>query len=85
MGAHMKTTIEIPDALFKQARRYTEARRITLKALVEQGLRAVLAERREQPPFQLADGSVGGNGLTPEFRNAGWDAIRETVYPGRGG
>ena len=81
----MKTTIDIPDSLFKQARRYAETRRTTLKALVEQGLRTVLAESREPATFQLADGSVGGNGLTPEFRNGGWDAIRETVYPGRGG
>jgi len=78
----MKTTIEIPDPLFKQARRYAEARRITMKAVVEQGLRAVLAESREPATFKLADGSVGGNGLSPEFREAGWDILSEAIYPG---
>jgi hypothetical protein len=79
----MKTTIELPDSLFKQARRYADAHRITMKTLVEQGLRKVLAEPQEQPPFKLRDASVQGKGLTAEFRNASWEQIRDTIYEGR--
>ncbi|MBI2396891.1 MAG: type II toxin-antitoxin system VapB family antitoxin [Xanthomonadales bacterium] len=85
MGAPMKTTIEIPDALFRKARRHAEARRTTLKALVEQGLRTVLAEARQQVAFQLPDASVGGDGLSPEFRDADWNHIRAAAYEGHGG
>lgn len=76
----MKTTVEIPDHLFAEAKRFAEKENTTLKAVIEQGLRRVLAEQGEPPAFKLRDGSVGGNGLTPEFRNATWDQIRDLVY-----
>ena len=84
MGTHMKTTIELPDSLFAQARRHADAHGMTMKALIEQGLRAVMAEKKEEAPFKLRDGSVGGNGLTPEFQNASWEQIRDAIYEGRG-
>ena len=81
----MKTTIELPDSLFVQARRHADAHGMTMKALIEQGLRAVMAEKKEQVPFKLADGSFhGGSGLTPEFQNASWEQIRDAIYEGRG-
>ena len=80
MTTHMKTTIELPDTLFKEARRYAEAHHITMKTLVEQGLRTVLTGQQAQAPFKLCDASVSGNGLNPEFQNAGWEQIRETLY-----
>jgi hypothetical protein len=76
----MKTTVEIPDSLFDEAKRFAEKENTTLKAVIEQGLRRVLADQKEPPAFKLRDGSVGGNGLTPEFRNATWDQIRDLVY-----
>ncbi|MBL7956459.1 MAG: type II toxin-antitoxin system VapB family antitoxin, partial [Flavobacteriales bacterium] len=42
----MKTTIELPEALFAKAKRLARARKTTLKALIEQGLRMILAEQR---------------------------------------
>jgi len=81
MGTHMKTTIELPDPLFKQARRYAEAHHITMKALMEQGLRTVLTQAQaEAKPFRLRDASVEGTKLSPEFHNAGWEQIRDIIY-----
>jgi hypothetical protein len=80
----MKTTIELPDALFAQARRYADARSMTMKSLIEQGLRKIMAEKKAEPKFKLRDGSVNGNGLTPEFQNATWEQIRDAIYEGRG-
>jgi hypothetical protein len=80
----MKTTIELPEPLFAQARRFADAHGMTMKALIEQGLRKVMAEKKEEPKFKLRDGSVGGNGLTPEFQNATWEQIRDAIYEGRG-
>jgi hypothetical protein len=80
----MKTTVELPDPLFVQARRYASTRNMTMKALIEQGLRKVMAEKKEDPKFRLRDGSFEGNGLTPEFQSATWEQIRDAIYEGRG-
>ena len=80
----MKTTIELPDALLGQARRYAGMRNMTMKALIEQGLRKVMAEKKNEPKFKLRDGSFkGGNGMTPEYQNATWEQKLEMIYEGR--
>jgi len=80
MGPHMKTTIEISDAILEQARALAAREGTTVRALVEDGLRQVLKSRRGSRPFRLRDASVGGNGLRPEFREAGWERIRDALY-----
>jgi len=80
----MKTTIELPDSLFAQARRYAGAHKITMKSLIEQGLRKVMAEKKSEPKFKLRDGGFKGDGPTPEFQNATWEQTRDAIYEGRG-
>jgi hypothetical protein len=81
----MKTTIDIADALAREAKEVAARENTTLRELVEAGLRAVLRERRKRSSFRLRDASFAGQGLTPEFREAGWEAIRDAIYQGRGG
>lgn len=83
MGTHMKTTIEIADAILEKAKALALREGTTLRALVEDGLRQVLRNRREQATFRLRDASVEGKGLQPEFRDAGWDRIRDAIYEER--
>jgi len=56
MGTHMKTTIDIHDELFRQAREHAAETGTTFRALVEEGLRCVL-DRTNEPqsaqPFEL--------------------------------
>jgi hypothetical protein len=78
----MKTTIEISDAILDRAKALAAREGTTLRALVEDGLRQVLRARRVDKGFRLRDASVGGNGLTSEFRDAGWERIREALYEG---
>lgn len=85
MGAHMKTTIEISDALMEQARRLAARENTTLRALVEQGLHKVIADKKRAAGFRLRRASFKGEGLQPEVREAGWERIREMAYEGRGG
>jgi Arc/MetJ family transcription regulator len=78
----MKTTIEISDALLKAAKRVARARGVTLRALVEDGLRRVLREQATASAFRLRRASFGGEGRDPEARE--WEQVRELIYPGRG-
>ena len=80
----MKTTIELPEALFDKAKRHARKHKTTLKALIEQGLRQVLAARSGTAPFKLRDASVNGKGVNPEFRDASWEQLRDAIYPGQG-
>lgn len=84
MGTHMKTTIEIADGLLKQAKAVAQRDGTTLRELVEAGLRAVLKDRRERARFRLRDASFTGNGIQPPFEEGSWDAVRDTLYEGRG-
>lgn len=84
MGTRMKTTVEISDALAREAREVAAREHTTLRELIEAGLRAVLRERRRKVGFRLRDASVGGNGLQAEFRGADWERLREAAYEGRG-
>ena len=73
MGAHMKTTIEISDALLSEAKEVAEREHTTLRALVEEGLRTVLAHTTKATPFKMRDARFKGRrgGLTPEAARRG--------------
>jgi hypothetical protein len=80
----MKTTVDISDPLLRKARRLAQREQTTLRALIERGLRHVVAERtRRAKPFKLRDASVGGKGLHPDVKGLSWDEIRELSYNGR--
>lgn len=84
MASHMKTTIQIPDNLFEEARRIAEREHTTLKALVEQGLRRTLAERKRRGTFRLRKASFKGKGLQAPVAGLTWEQLREMSYEGRG-
>ena len=92
MGAHiveygypfMKTTIEISDELAARAKAFAARERLTLRAVVERGIRLVLREANSPAAFRLRDASVGGNGLRAGFEDSDWARIREAAYKGRG-
>ena len=84
MASHMKTTIQIPDSLFQEARRLAQRENTTLKALVEQALRRTLAERKARGNFKLRKATFKGRGLQPRLAGASWEQIRDLSYKGRG-
>ncbi len=85
MVTHMKTTVEISDPLLQEAKVAAERERTTLRALVEEGLRRVLGERRTRKEFRLRKASFRGKGLQPEIGEGSWERIRDAIYEGRGG
>lgn len=77
----MKTTVDIADPILEQAKRQAASDQVTLKLLMEEGLRMVLdSRRREKASFKLKPLTTVGGGLAPEFRDAGWDKIRDAIY-----
>jgi hypothetical protein len=80
----MKTTVEISDALAREAKAVAIRDKTTLRELIEAGLRIVLRERRRKGSFRLRDATFTGHGLQPEFRGADWERLREAAYEGRG-
>ncbi len=81
----MKTTIQIPDSLFKEAQKMAREEHTTMKALIEAGLRRVISEHRQRERFKLRRATFKGRGLQPDFEGASWDKLRDTSYEGRGG
>ncbi len=78
----MKTTIELPDSLLAAAKANARARKITLRAVVMEGLESVLErERRPARPFKLKDFSQDLG--EPQVKS--WPEIRALIYEGRGG
>jgi hypothetical protein len=76
----MKTTIDIADPILREARKLANREGTTLRALVEQGLRHVISERKRKRPFRLHLVTSGGQGLRPELQDASWDEIRDLSY-----
>ncbi|MGH9416770.1 MAG: hypothetical protein ACRD01_09105 [Terriglobales bacterium] len=79
----MKTTVEIADALLDEAKAIAVRDKVTLRTLIENGLRTVIERDREpKPPFKLRDASWGHGGMVKDFT---WDEIMDIIYEGRGG
>jgi Arc/MetJ family transcription regulator len=77
----MKTTIDIADALMAEVKAAAAQDGRTVRSLVEEGLRRLLAERAVAPPTRtLRDATFTGNGMNPEFVIAPWDAFAKLIY-----
>ena len=80
----MKTTVELSEGLLRQAKQIAVKERTTVKALIEQGLRIVVADRKRRPRFTLRRAAFRGDGLVSGRSLQDWTAIRELVYAERG-
>jgi hypothetical protein len=78
----MKTTMEISNSLFQEAKACAESRGVPLRRIVEEGLRLIIQQSRQpRKRFRLRDGSFGGKGLQSDMS---WAEIRHAIYQGRG-
>ena len=77
----MKTTIEISDPILEDAKAIAAREGTTMRALVETGLRYVVAERQARySVFKLRDAAFDGDGIQPDLRDASWEQIRDLAY-----
>jgi len=78
----MKTTVELPDAMLRNVKSYASAHGMTMREVLEAGLRHVLAsEHATSRPFRLKRCAFKGKGIAEE---RGWAEIRARIYEGRG-
>jgi hypothetical protein len=77
----MKTTVEISEALLRAAKRRARARGVTLRALIEEGLRSVLREDEATRSFRLRRASFGGKGRAEGTED--WESVRDLIYSDR--
>ncbi len=80
----MKTTIDLPDDLLERSKAVARRENSTLRALVEEGLLLALRARSRKRASPFSVQPFHGDGLTPEFADAGWDRIRDEIYRDRG-
>lgn len=79
----MKTTVEISDILFRQAKEHAARHGISLREVFERGLAMAL---QNSPPsgrrFRLKTVTTKGEGLACD---SDWATIRALIYEGHGG
>jgi hypothetical protein len=81
----MKTTIEISDPLLRAARKRAAREGVSLRALVERGLRRVISETR-LAAFKLRRASFKGRGLQADLGDAPMGACMDAgLYRARTG
>lgn len=78
----MKTTVDLPDPLLREAKEYAARQGISLRAVFTLGLERVLRERRGgKEPFRLKTIVTDGEGAEIE---GDWSEVRTRIYEGRG-
>ena len=80
----MKTTVEIPNSLLEEARKLASREGRPVRALIEEGLRRIIAERKRAGAFRLRKATFKGKGLQPQVAGVPWERIRDIAYEGRG-
>jgi hypothetical protein len=85
MVVRVKTTVDIAETMLREAKLIAAREGTTLKALVEEGLRHVIDERREQTTsFRLRDVRYGSGVGAPGIDPNDWMSIKHLVR-GAGG
>ena len=81
----MKTTVDIADPLFRQAKAAAEESGATMRQLIEDGLRTVLDKRKMAgKKFRLGKLPTQGGGLRTDFEHADWQQILDESYRDHG-
>jgi hypothetical protein len=79
----VKTTVELPDALVREAKEYAARHGIAMGEVMERGVRLVLRESLSpENGFRLRTVTTKGEGLVSD---ADWPTTRSLIYEGHGG
>lgn len=82
----MKTTVDIADSIFQQAKRFAANQGLTLKEVIEAGIRLLMkSQSTVRRSFKLRKHPFRGKGLSPDIQPGDWTQIRTRIYEGHGG
>ncbi len=73
----VKTTLEIPDDLYRAAKSRAAEQGIPMRQWVEAAFRRQLEGKQTHKRFRLRDGSYGKGGLREGFR---WETLLDHAY-----
>jgi len=76
----MKTTVDIANSLLARAKRHALRAGIPLRAVIEEGIRRVLAAEDGPTPYRLPDLSVGDAHAPNPLEHLTWPELREEIY-----
>ena len=76
----MKTTVDIQDELLARAKRHAKDTGRTLRAVIEDGLREVLAAPTGPNPYRLPDLSTGHTEAEDPLEAYSWQDLRGLIY-----
>lgn len=76
----MKTTLDIHDELLARAKRRARETGRPLRAVVEEGLRLVLAHPVPRSRYKLPDLKAGDPAAPDPLESHSWPELRETIY-----
>lgn len=79
----MKTTVEISDNLLARAKRHARKTHRPVRALIEEGLRLVLATDQVKAAYVMPDRSVGTVGDPNPLEELSWNELRNEIYGDR--
>jgi hypothetical protein len=79
----VKTTVDISDALLEQAKAHARRNGLSLRAVIEDGLRRVLMSEGSAEAYVLPDCSVGEAGASNPLEHLSWQDLREAIYGGQ--
>ena len=76
----MKITIDIQDELLTRAKQYARKSGCTLRAVVEEGLREILAGPKHRTQYRLPDLSTGNPSSSDPMESYSRQDLREIIY-----
>ena len=76
----MKTTLDIHDVLLARAKRHARKTGRPLRAVVEEGLRQMLAAPAARRRYRLPDLSVGNPSGADPLEAYSWQDLRAMIY-----
>lgn len=80
MLRHMRTSLDLPDPLFKRAQKLARARGVPFRALVAEALQNLLMAQGPAKQFRLTDTTFGGDGLVEGLDDLQWERISSLVH-----
>jgi hypothetical protein len=80
MLSHMRTSVDIPDALLRRAKKLAQERGVSLRQLLLEGLRSVVERDGKTSTHRMRDCSFGTGGLVEGLAWSDGERMNELIH-----